>query len=596
MTIQFVGSKTFSFAGTTSTRNISLSGLTGGIDTSPSAGDFVIVGYGVGSFGAVTIAINSSYTNLTKIAGTGSVTGSLIVGYKFMPSTPDSDVNVSGTNNSNNAGGGTILVFRGVDPTTPMDATAVSATGSGSMIPNPGAITPVTSGAFVVAIGAGGHNATVPAYTSSDLSQFKSVKSDDTYDIQVGGGYIEWSGSGSVNPATFTQASGDSSAYSWAAYTLALRPAPSTTYDDAVSISASASASASAGLSFSDTLSFSAQSGIAADATLTLALAASLAASAGLSSASGAEFAPTSTLAAAMALASSSSAEFESAAQIAAETGISASGLVEAVAAASLALALAKSADSGLSIDGLVELAMQSGYSSSGSITAETVAALASIIDQDAQAPIDAATYDEEVTIAAAAAVIAAGMGETLNEMGIAMTADMLASAAQESNSAMTLGATIAKIASAALTIAGQIGLEFTTATQASGSVNVIGTISLPSIMVASASAGAEASDTLEFIAVFDERAASNLEADSLAALAAYFTLQSAGAVGERHFISLSGRLVRTVDLAAEMDRLDVALSGKVLGLQSLKGVIDPAKKLAGKVQLVIGLRGRLRD
>jgi hypothetical protein len=225
--ISYVGGRTFSFEGTTTDQTISLTTLTGGSDTAPSAGDFVVVYYGTGSNStARTISVGSSYTNLTKLLGSDTYDTHLVVGYKFMGGTPDTNVTVSGTGNIADAGAGVIHVFRGVDETTPLDVTAVPANASNSVLCNPAAITPTTAGAWVVAGGAGAHIAGAETYSSSNLTSFRSQGESDTYDVTVGAGLFTTWTSGAFDPAAFTFSDGNATSYSWAAYTIALRPSP----------------------------------------------------------------------------------------------------------------------------------------------------------------------------------------------------------------------------------------------------------------------------------------------------------------------------------------------------------------------------------
>ena len=72
--------------------------------------------------------------------------------YKFMPSTPDTSITgLDATNVIHIA-----MVFRGVNTTTTFDVTTpavASSGGSGTGMPNPPSITPVTNGVMIVALG-----------------------------------------------------------------------------------------------------------------------------------------------------------------------------------------------------------------------------------------------------------------------------------------------------------------------------------------------------------------------------------------------------------------------------------------------------------
>jgi len=222
--ILYVGGKTWSRAGATTTTNVSLTDLTGGVASAPAENDYVVVMQGIGSNADRAVATTSGYTELADIYANGTTyDANLGVDAKFMGSTPDTTVTIGSSGSANDAQAARIMVFRGVDLTTPMDVAVVTATGTGTAKPNPGAITPITTGSVGVFSGAQAA-ATAAALTSSDLTAFASVNQADTNDIAVGAGYIEWSGSGAMDPAVFGGGS-NNSANSWAAVSIALRPA-----------------------------------------------------------------------------------------------------------------------------------------------------------------------------------------------------------------------------------------------------------------------------------------------------------------------------------------------------------------------------------
>lgn len=79
-----------------------------------------------------------------------------VCGYKFMGTSPDSSVVINGSGDSLTAAGLAVMVFRGVDTTTPIDVTTPARnTNTGSTIqPDSPAITPVTANAALIAMGA----------------------------------------------------------------------------------------------------------------------------------------------------------------------------------------------------------------------------------------------------------------------------------------------------------------------------------------------------------------------------------------------------------------------------------------------------------
>ena len=218
----YVGRKTVGFAGTSLAQNVTLTGLNGGIDTVPSAGDLVIVTYGIASAGGATPSITSSgYTSVASISSDSTYDTNQIVQYKIMGGTPDASIDFSGTSSTANAGIVAIQVWRGVDPSTPMDVTATTATGTTGQ-PLPPAITPTTAGAMIAIFGiAAGNTATT---LTTGLSNSSAAIRTDTNSVAVAYGSFAWL-SGTYTPTRFGGNS-TSATYSWAAVTLALRPAP----------------------------------------------------------------------------------------------------------------------------------------------------------------------------------------------------------------------------------------------------------------------------------------------------------------------------------------------------------------------------------
>lgn len=224
MAIQLVGRATGVTAGATSgIWSVSLTALTGGIASSAAIGDIVVTVVATGATSPISQVNDAGYTQVKYGTSAGSSYGSAIeVCYKVLTATTTS-VSFIATGDAKAAGAAVVMVFRGVHPTTPMDVTRIYTSGTGTGRPNPGAITPVSAGAYVVALGAA-TSGTGSVFTSSDLSVFTSVSSVDTYDAMVGAGYFAWE-SGAFDPAQWaggTTLAGDA----WNAITIALRPNP----------------------------------------------------------------------------------------------------------------------------------------------------------------------------------------------------------------------------------------------------------------------------------------------------------------------------------------------------------------------------------
>jgi len=224
--IQFVGSTTAAITASGSTdTNVSLTSLTGGLASAPEAGDLVIVYYGTGSIADRAIGVTTAgYTEVAELYSNDSQDTNLSVNYKLMGATPDTQVTMSGTGNTSDSGAVAIHVWRNVDSIFPLDVTSTTATGTNSVLCDPPAITPVTTGAVIVSGGAGGHDSGVHTFGSSNLSNFATIGGpNDTNDVTVGVGSAVWT-SGAFDPAAFTFSGTSTTSFSWAAVTLALRP------------------------------------------------------------------------------------------------------------------------------------------------------------------------------------------------------------------------------------------------------------------------------------------------------------------------------------------------------------------------------------
>lgn len=223
--IEYVGGYVQGFAGTTSNVVISLTSLTGGIASAPAAGDLVIVYFGTGSDVNRDLVV-AGYTEIVELYSNDIYDTNLAVARKFMGGVPDTSFTLTGgTLDTSDAGAVAVQVWRGVDAVTPLDVTRTTATGINSVLCDPPAITPITPGAIIVSGGAGAHDEEgSQTYSSSDLTSFISVGRSDTNSVTIGLGYHVWT-SGAFNPAAFTFSGSDDTNFSWAAVTLALRPA-----------------------------------------------------------------------------------------------------------------------------------------------------------------------------------------------------------------------------------------------------------------------------------------------------------------------------------------------------------------------------------
>ncbi len=220
--IQFVGGKVIGNNAPSSPWTVSLTELTGGIATEPANGDLVMVVFGVTKTTSQTLDFSTSgYTKLYNNFVTAPTATNIMLGYKFMTSTPDTSVVVTSTDNTRGWSMG-ILVFRGVNQTTPFATNFTTATGTASNV-NPPAITPPVEGTtvavFAVAadVGVG-----VPLFTSNDLVAFSSAAGGLSASNVVGVGYKQPFGTNTVDPSGFGNNTGLNS---WAAVSTCLNQA-----------------------------------------------------------------------------------------------------------------------------------------------------------------------------------------------------------------------------------------------------------------------------------------------------------------------------------------------------------------------------------
>lgn len=224
--ISYVGGKGAGTAGQGGGSITLTTGLTGGSGGAPLEDDLVIVTVSVGTAARqpnLAIATPAGYTALPAQRTTStSVDANVQTSYKVMGASPDTAVTIPASGNAADGISYAIEVFRGVDPVTPMDVTPTHATGTGTSVPNPASITPVSSGAWIVVCG-GGAAAAGAVFTAAYLTNFLTFNGADTQDGTVGCGYLTWPG-GTYDPAAFGGGNVNA-ANGWGATTIALRPA-----------------------------------------------------------------------------------------------------------------------------------------------------------------------------------------------------------------------------------------------------------------------------------------------------------------------------------------------------------------------------------
>lgn len=213
MALQYVGGT--SGTGTASSYSVSLNGtLTGGIGTSPQAGDLVIVYYGGGGTinvaGSLTCSGNNNGSYFSVDSGqyaNDTWDTNVRAFYEVQGATPDTQITVSGIFYSTSYGNAVaVQVWRGADPVTPLDGvTPVVGLITNASTLSFAAITPNTKGAVIIFGGANSQGASGSAITlpSADYSVVLNANGGTSDFCVAIGAYTGWT-SGDYTPTTAT--------------------------------------------------------------------------------------------------------------------------------------------------------------------------------------------------------------------------------------------------------------------------------------------------------------------------------------------------------------------------------------------------------
>lgn len=223
-TLTYVGGAEAS--GNSASFNVSLTGLTGGVASSPSQGDLVIVATGFVSTANGDPGVSTTgYTEVADLYDNDSRDANFSANWKIMGGTPDSSVSCNGSGSTSNGAVCVVHVWRNANSSTPLDVTTTTATARNSAIPNSPSITPVTAGAIVISAGLGtGAAADTSVTAPTGYGNQVDVSVDPGNAATVGISSKAWGGSGAEDPAAWTNWT-TSTADSWAAAALAIRPA-----------------------------------------------------------------------------------------------------------------------------------------------------------------------------------------------------------------------------------------------------------------------------------------------------------------------------------------------------------------------------------
>jgi len=194
--------------------------------------DLVIFAYMIASGNSANVDMAPSEGGWTEVADlfqTDNIRTDLGVFYKKMGASPDTTVTGPATSDATHSLAAVAMAFTGVDTTTPMDVAAATASGPSTFIPNPPSIDHNNpSGLWTVIVGAAAHGQNAQTYTfptgyTTNATQTTGL---DDSDSSIGMGY-RTNPSDPEDPGTMVLSGTDSTLYSWAAVTMALRPAAS---------------------------------------------------------------------------------------------------------------------------------------------------------------------------------------------------------------------------------------------------------------------------------------------------------------------------------------------------------------------------------
>jgi len=224
MALSFVGGA--SITGTGATLTVLLTALTGGSDSAAAIGDIVVVGWGSSNQTDLNLTVSTSgYTELADLYANGTNDTNFAVAYKVL-SSAETNVIVSGSNSAVFAGVAVAHVWRDINSGAPIDVTSTTTTNTGNSNINNPSITPVTSGAIVMAWGGCAADITRTFTVPSGYGNATQATLDPDEAFAVCVATKAWV-SGAEDPGAWTP-SATNAADSWAAVTVVLRPSATT--------------------------------------------------------------------------------------------------------------------------------------------------------------------------------------------------------------------------------------------------------------------------------------------------------------------------------------------------------------------------------
>ena len=217
-----------SFVESTGNATINGGNVTITLPGSYTAGDVAYVAVTLGTSKATTLACRSSsggpYSQI--ISTINSSFARFGVFRQVIPSSSGlTQAVVTGSGGSTDATAAVCHIFRGVDQSTPEDATPTSTTGNSSLPDSP-SITVVSCSCVIIS--AQGSQSVISFTAPSSFNNSQNAIGNDTRDASVSAAWILNASTAAFNPAAWTNTTGTAA---WCSATIALRPAAGTTID-----------------------------------------------------------------------------------------------------------------------------------------------------------------------------------------------------------------------------------------------------------------------------------------------------------------------------------------------------------------------------
>lgn len=193
--IEFVGGRSFLYLGSNGAAVPANAGLTGGTNTGAQAGDYIVVALGASNNGSIPpeLAV-SGFTSLGTAGQLGPLSSLYCTRLQIMGRVATGSDSIIIPANANWGGaGGSILVFRNVDTSSPLDSGPVFSINTTTAEPISVATTVAASGSAIASFAVNpdfvNDNIGLAPSTGAVTAWYASSLNNGTEDFSIGGGY-----------------------------------------------------------------------------------------------------------------------------------------------------------------------------------------------------------------------------------------------------------------------------------------------------------------------------------------------------------------------------------------------------------------------